>query len=327
MLRAHRSRRGWAAALWLIGAQLAGCSLFNDLGDLQGGPPGSGGSATDGASDGVVSDVTGDGWASEDGDGAETSEDGASDVELDTASDATSDSPTDAVSDAALTYPQVVLQDSPVLYWRLGEAVGPTAADSSPLQQHPGTYVGTVTYAQPGAIAGDTDTAIALDGGWLEAGDVLDFAGTAAFTLEAWIRPSSVPNDYARIMTKDVLSPTRNGWALLMHDLPQPHLAFERWRDDNTEFANLDTTLSTSTFTHLAAVFDGSSVRVYLNGQSKAVAPSSQSLLDTTAILRVGAFNDTGANPFPGAIDEVAIYDHALPAARVLVHYQVGSGL
>ena len=56
-------------------------------------------------------------------------------------------------------YSGVVLAKGPVGYWRLGEAVGPTAVDASGFG-YDGTYNGNPTFGQPGAIADDPDTAI-----------------------------------------------------------------------------------------------------------------------------------------------------------------------
>src|SRR2546429_2006240 len=49
------------------------------------------------------------------------------------------------------TYPSVILGDSPSAYYRLGEASGTTAFDSSGHNQH-GTYLGGPTLGQPGAL-------------------------------------------------------------------------------------------------------------------------------------------------------------------------------
>ena len=64
--------------------------------------------------------------------------------------------PTDA-------YGTAVTGSGPALYWRLGEAAGPSAADSSGLGES-GTYAGTVAYGQLGAVGG-TNTAVSVSGG------------------------------------------------------------------------------------------------------------------------------------------------------------------
>src|SRR5205807_5108719 len=72
-------------------------------------------------------------------------------------------------------------------YWRLGESSGSVARDE--LGAHAGTYVNPVTLGQAGAISGDSNTSVLLgSGGYVSMGKVLDFTGTAPFSLEAWIK-------------------------------------------------------------------------------------------------------------------------------------------
>lgn len=98
---------------------------------------------------------------------------------------------------ASDTYSSVVLANAPVGYWRLGEAGGPTAFDSSG-NGDDGTYFGNPTFGQPGAIANDPDTAIGLNG--FGSGDYVEIPDPAAalfsqptsglgLTVEVWMRP------------------------------------------------------------------------------------------------------------------------------------------
>src|SRR5712692_4526714 len=66
---------------------------------------------------------------------------------------------------AAGNYSTVVGSDTPVGYWRLDETSGTSAADSSGAHANPLTYQGGYTLAtQPGAITGDADPGVTLNG-------------------------------------------------------------------------------------------------------------------------------------------------------------------
>src|SRR4051794_24564026 len=65
---------------------------------------------------------------------------------------------------AADGYPQAVLADHPAVYFRLDEASGPIAADSSG-HGDDGTYQAGVTYGAAGALAATSDTAVSWRGG------------------------------------------------------------------------------------------------------------------------------------------------------------------
>jgi hypothetical protein len=93
-------------------------------------------------------------------------------------------------------YRNAVLADKPIAWWRLGESKGPTAHDE--LKHHPGTYKGKPLFHQPGAIAGDTNTAVGLDGksSYIEVKSDPHFSVPAikgdpnkhGLTVEVWLR-------------------------------------------------------------------------------------------------------------------------------------------
>ncbi len=97
-------------------------------------------------------------------------------------------------------YSSVVLAKGPVGYWRLGESAGPTASDASG-NGSDGVYLGNPTFGQPGAIAGDPDTAVGLNGpssrDYVEIADPASAAFSqptsgAGLTVEVWMRPDTL---------------------------------------------------------------------------------------------------------------------------------------
>jgi hypothetical protein len=64
---------------------------------------------------------------------------------------------------AAGSYAQNVLAARPVAYWKLGEKSGLVAHDASG-NGHDGTFEGSPSFGQPGAIAGDEGGSVRFDG-------------------------------------------------------------------------------------------------------------------------------------------------------------------
>ncbi len=79
---------------------------------------------------------------------------------------------------------------------------------------------------------------------------------------------------------------------------------------------NTGQTLQVGQWTHLAVTFDGTTGKVYINGEVVLEGDFSFGQ-DKAAPIQIGASVDGGGNPFNGAMDEVRIYDGALSADEV----------
>jgi hypothetical protein len=73
--------------------------------------------------------------------------------------------------------------------------------------------------------------------------------------------------------------------------------------------------LPVNTWTHLAATFDRTTVRLYVNGAQVASQAQTTLLTTSTATLQIGG--DVYGENFAGRIDEVRIYNRALSAAEI----------
>ena len=99
-------------------------------------------------------------------------------------------------------YPQSVLADGPLGYWRLQEASGTTAVDSSG-NGRPGVYQGGVVLGQAGAIAGSS--AAAFDGVDDQVVVSTDTGGLspARVTVEAWVKSTTASwSTYGFVVSK-----------------------------------------------------------------------------------------------------------------------------
>jgi hypothetical protein len=80
--------------------------------------------------------------------------------------------------------------------------------------------------------------------------------------------------------------------------------------------------LPTGTWIHEAGTWDGTTMRLYVNGVEVANAPA-KALPHNDIALRIGADN-TGASHFEGLVDEVAIHSRALSAGEIQAIYLAG---
>jgi hypothetical protein len=225
-------------------------------------------------------------------------------------------------------YRALVLCDQPAAYWRLGERAPPSAldqVDGGPVGTYDPSGEGGTQYGAPGAIVGDPDTAVHLNGTTMVAvGPPLGFPGVAAFSLEAWVKPDVVDTNY-RAIVSSVAWPNgghKVGYALWSRT---SGVAAERYSGTGAVQTALDTApLPTSAYSHVVATYDGSTLSVYVNGTLAGALLVPLSVSNVQAPFEIGNETAVGFPPWMGNIDEVAVYAHALSAARVTEHYRVG---
>jgi len=214
-------------------------------------------------------------------------------------------------------YAVEVMIDRPSAYYRLNEMTGTTAADSSG-NGRDGTYSGDFTLGQPGALATSPATSVRLGGGSaIVACPALPRLGT--FTAEAWIK-----------LTGNVTQP---GSAAVLSDIYPSNINFvleiggnSLWGGhyNGTWHQSPAISLQTGLWYHAVCTFDGTTIILYVNGVQTGTTIDSSAPQTSSAGWRIGRRWDL-ADFFNGWVDEVAIYDHALTAARVLRHYQAGT--
>lgn len=225
---------------------------------------------------------------------------------------------------ASNTYSSVVLGKGPVGYWRLGEAAGPTAVDSSGFG-YDGTYKGSPTLGEPGAIVNDPDTAIGCNGpdskDYVEIPDPGDSAvfsqptSGLGLTVEVWMRPDtllfpgqvdSAGEILIHWLGKCVSGSGQCEWGLRFYSQDSPQrsnrISAYIWNPQGGEGAgayfqfgvNDDEQLVVGNWYHIVAVYEpgdtntpGAGVRIYKNGVKKQGPPASGTLYSTYGIVPV----------------------------------------
>lgn len=207
-------------------------------------------------------------------------------------------------------YRATVLSHTPRAYWRFGQASGTSATDESGTARH-ATYVNGVTLGAAGAILGEANTAVSLDG----VNDRITAPSAAIssgpFTLETW----------AVLRGPGSTGDTGFG-SLFAYDASHRVL----WRPSDGRLlaqfhGNFFSTASASlnTWHHLVYSFDGSTERFFIDGTAAGSHATTRPVWNQP--FRIGDYD--GSNYlFRGSLDEVAVYGRALPLAEVQAHYR-----
>jgi hypothetical protein len=211
-----------------------------------------------------------------------------------------------------MDYSSEVRIDQPSAYYRLDELTGTAAADSSG-NNRTGTYSGDFLLGQPGALPDFPNTSVRFGGSSaIVACPALPRLLT--FSVEAWFK----------------LVGTQPGSAAIVSDIYPSNINFcmeiggnGLWVGHyNGTWHQTPTYLCTAgVWYHALGTFDGTTLTLYVNGVQVGTTVDSSAPNTSSAGWRIARRWD---NPdfVNGWIDEVAVYDHAVPAARVLRHYQ-----
>jgi hypothetical protein len=225
-------------------------------------------------------------------------------------------------SGGASAYPTVVLADSPVGYWQLGDASGPTAVDSA-TSPHNGTYVNGPTLGVTGPIAGKTAATFAAASSQDVAPSLL--FNQALVTMEAWVQVSAAPAVLQNIAgCQDGLgSGTSEKQLMLGTDGKVYFYAY----DGATKITSTPAAaIPFNQWVYVVGVADGVNAFVYVNGaQVGTVAMGGTFTGYTVPNFFIGAVGGAGAQNtagyFNGSIGQVALYNHALTPTQISTHF------
>ena len=233
-------------------------------------------------------------------------------------------------------YSEAVTAADPIAWWRLSESGGTTLADVSGYQNN-GSYPAGVTLGVPGAVAGlaggDVDTGASFDGtgsAVVPPSDTLD-ALVGDFTIETWVRPgsnaSSVPllakaaadgttvGDLPALLYGVVLDAggTVSMRLRLVEDGDGDEIGEEGLDElpDITRDVMVQAPLAAgpSGWSHVAATYDGTAMRIYVNGALAASQPA-EGVVESGPEQPV-TIAGLQSSFYTGALDEMALYAYS----------------
>jgi hypothetical protein len=197
-------------------------------------------------------------------------------------------------------------------HWKLDEVAGTTAADASPYNNTATLYSGLSFTTN--SVTGAYNRALSLNGAgqYASAANSASLQLTDALTIAGWVKADAwgVGSDVDVIARKGDAGPVNyqlaiaDGHAALFLD------------ESDTAGVRGATALAAGRWYHVAATWDGSQVKIYVNGalDNSPVARTGTIGIDTRSLVLGGR---SGANYFDGALDDVRIYNYALDVGDI----------
>jgi len=151
---------------------------------------------------------------------------------------------------------------------------------------------------------------------YVDCGNILNFAGRQPFTILVWVLPSSSLQD-AALIDRVEWSPIAKGYVIYVSSV---WLMYERYVD-GVEAGFQQAFEASNVWTHIAAIYDGEKMKLYLNGLFMAETEDTRDLPEFPRNLTFGAYSDFSSF-LNGALDEMRIYNRALTAQEAEEAYK-----
>jgi chitodextrinase len=196
-----------------------------------------------------------------------------------------------------------------VAAYAFSEGSGTTVADLSG-----NGNTGTISNAA-WTSAGRNGNALTFNGSssWVTVADAASLHLAGALTLEAWVRPTAAMG---------------TSWRTVLMKQQTAELAYALYANSDTsvptviayiggeQYARGTSQLALNTWTHLAGTYDGTTLRMYVNGVQVSSRALSGNVVSSTGPLRIGG-NSVWGEYFAGVIDDVRVYNRALSSAEI----------
>jgi len=222
--------------------------------------------------------------------------------------------------------------DGLVGYWTMDDNLDTTNVIDSSGEGNHGTFsdANGNPYTSAHSVTGQVNRALEFDGidDYVDCGNAASLDITEnEITIEAWVKPIAFLG-YLRIVdkTNSTGSSSWRGYALLVSQ-PNHYIYASFGMDGGTNAKTItpDNTVETDKWQHFFAVYNNTTKKCtlykngeYISGQTQTTGVGNRVNPSNHLFLGIGTSND---GPFNGLIDEVRIYNRALSAEEILLHY------
>lgn len=219
-------------------------------------------------------------------------------------------------------YGKAVYADDPALYWRLNEASGATAADTSANGSN-GVYAGGVSYRAASTVA-EPPYGVGFNGSDAVVGSNDSFTNPANYSEEVWFK-TTTSNGGKLIGFGDQRSGFSSNYDRHVYMENSGQLTFGVWTG-HTNTTTSPRAYNDGKWHHAVATQSSTSgMKLYVDGALVGDHPQTQAQ-GYSGYWRIGGDSSWAANPFfAGTLDEAAVYTSVLSPERVKAHYEASA--
>lgn len=190
---------------------------------------------------------------------------------------------------------------------------------------------GTISGATP--VIGKLGQALSFNGSssYVDAGDIDAMDGLTRITVSAWVKWGGTTEGMTgeKHITEKSECDGVNGTFELLGGAASAHKAEFLIYNGNVDYTDSGasaTSIDDGNWHFLSGVYDGSRVRIYVDGVDESSAPDSNKTLQSNVeYFQIGgSCNSHGSYFWPGQVDEVRVYSRALTLTEIGDLYRMG---
>lgn len=176
---------------------------------------------------------------------------------------------------------------------------------------------GTLGSGVSRTASGKNGGALVFNGGMVTIPSTPAFALSSAFTIEAWVYPTTNMPSWSTVVMKE--QPGYFTYALYIggYGTNIPAIFGVKGTTSATQVdAHAGSGLPLNTWTHLAGTWDGSILALYRNGALVTTTPLTAPIASSSNPLRLGA-NSIWGEAYTGRLDDLRLYNRALSLQEI----------
>ena len=161
--------------------------------------------------------------------------------------------------------------------------------------------------------------ALVCEGGCVAAENSARLSATSALTIECWVKTEVAGQDNKWVVNRVLAGGTDTGYRLgVLEGKPCFEIPQTSW----SHHLVADVALPTGRWVHLAGTFDGTTMRVYVDGELRGAMERPGPVKPNDFHLCLGSYEIGHQAYFTGLLDEVRLYARSLTADEVRAHEQ-----
>ena len=153
-------------------------------------------------------------------------------------------------------------------------------------------------------------------GSMITVNDSASLDSTSGLTLEAWVYPTAAGSSWENLIIKPNGDPGSTSPCYVLQGATPPNQVPSFFISSASSNLVAASALPLNTWSYVAATYDGTTIRLYVNSLMVGSEPQSGAISTSTDALTIGGNTYSGQN-WTGLIDEIRIYNRALTSNEI----------